>query len=429
MWQVEALMSKAQTRVICASRQIGKSLLLRTICYKEMMENPGIEIIYAAMTIKQVKAIAFHPMFLASIDRLFPDACIKTVNKTDMIVELTNGSRIRFVGTEALDALRGLTADIVILDEFAFMDPEVFTIFQPIISARRGKFVIASTPKGYNHFYDLVNKGIKGHHTFIPTIRTWIVPITDVDLPNSTPEAIAEAKATMSMQAWQQEFLCSFTTAVGQVYSSYDISLNNTLLELDPKLPIHIGMDMNVAKFCAVVGQRIITDTILPNGQRNRTEHMHIVEEIVLTDSNTQAMANEIARRYPQWRGRTIVYPDASGSARKTSAAKDSTDHSILRRAGFTLLHPSKNPEISDRVNAVNGMFCNALDQRRLFVGNQCIELIKSLLGQTYKNGKPEKKNGEADLSGPVDGLGYLVNYLYPIRLVTSITTNAFGYR
>ena len=151
-----------------------------------MLERPGIEILYLAPTIAQVKRIGFRPMFLSN-DSIFPKELIKEINKTDMTVELVNGSRITFAGTESKEKLRGLTGDLLILDEYAIMASDVFTDLEPIVSARMGRIVIAATPIGRNHFYEVCQMGILGTQEYTKGYRTWIIPIThdDVDGPLS----------------------------------------------------------------------------------------------------------------------------------------------------------------------------------------------------------------------------------------------------
>lgn len=430
VWQQEALFSKARVRSLAASRQIGKSVTLRAICLKEMLENPGIQILYLCPTIKQCKAIGFRPMFLAN-DSIFPEHLIKSINKTEMSVELTNGSRIMFAGTEAIEKLRGLTCDLLILDEYAIMSSEVMTVLEPIISARNGRIVIAATPKGYNHFHDIIQKGILGTAQFVKGYRSWIVPIDDerVVVPFKE-QRIANAKSTMSIYAYEQEYRCSFSALKGAVYPSYSVVHNQSNKELNRDMPLFIGLDFNVGKMCAVVAQRYPIEHKNEQGRIiRRTEDIHIVDEVVIENTNTQAMANELKRRYgTQWEGRIFIYPDASGSARKTSATLGSTDHTILQSSGFNLQVPKKNPEISDRVNAVNAKLCNAAEERMLFVHPRCKTLIQSLTSQAYdKNGKPEKKNGVDDLSGPVDALGYMINFIYPINSNTPTVTHNIG--
>ena len=112
-------------------------------------------------------------------------------------------------------------------------------------------------------------------------------------------------------------------------------------------------------------------------------------------------------------RGDLVVIPDAASRQRTTTNAAES-DLSLLRKGGFAVKTQSANPQIADRVNAVNVL----LLADRLKVHNRCKYLIKSLEQQTYdKSGKPTKGiGGLDDISGPVDALGYGITYLAPLR-------------
>lgn len=426
--QVDILMSKAKVKVLLQGRQSSKTTTLRTLLYRKALEHAGCEILVVAVTHKQVKENLWRPMVETSFP-LFPKALIKKVNKSELSIELINGSRIVFSGTEAVDNLLGRTLDYLVMDEFQSIDPKVFMLLQPMISARNGDIVIAGTVRAYNQMWQFYWKGAAENPDRVPNWRSWLITTANSGTPAGRPESIAAAKAALSPQQFAQEYECSPTAMKGAVYSGYDTTLNNSTIELDPKLPLIVGCDFNVGMMCWVIGQRIITDEKQPNGTIKRIEQLHIVEELMVENTNTQAMCNLFAARYAPWKGRWIAYPDASGSSNKTSAVKNSTDHSIMKAAGFTLQAQSKNPEINDRVNCVNAMLCNGNDERRLFVnGRNCNELVKSLVGQAYdKSGKPEKKHGEQDLSGPVDALGYIIHKLYPIRLNTQTVSNVFG--
>lgn len=392
-----------------------------------MLENPGITIVYLAPTIAQVKRIGFYPMFLSN-NPIIPTNLIKDINKTDMTVELINGSRIIFAGTESKEKLRGLTGDLLVLDEYSIMDADVFTDLQPVIARRNGRIVVAGTPIGMNHFYELCQKGILGTPEFTPGHRTWIIPIThkDVQVPY-LEESIRNAQSILSPEAYAQEYLVSFTTASGLVYKSFDMYLNQSykqLVVVDPNSnqnkALFIGLDFNTAKMVAVVAQEYTTDS---------GKEIHVVDEVVLYNTNTYKMAEELQRRYSQFKGRIFICPDASGKANKTSATE--TDHLILQKAGFKLLTDNSNPYINDRVNSVNSAFCSASGVRKLYVSHNCKETLKSLSSQTYdiKTNKPEKGSGATDISAAPDALGYLINQRMPLKGYGVTMTNALGYK
>ncbi len=108
-----------------------------------------------------------------------------------------------------------------------------------------------------------------------------------------------------------------------------------------------------------------------------------------------------------------IVYPDAAGAQRKTSAG-GVTDHIILQNAGFKLCVGSINPSVKDRIAAVNSV-CKSNDgNSRLSVDPNCKKTIECLRKQVYKEGtRQPEKSGYDHMN---DALGYLVNHLYPLR-------------
>lgn len=348
---------------------------------------------------------------------------VKSLNRTDLTVELTNGSRITCASCENIDALRGRTADLIIIDEGGHVDLDsVLEVMQPVVSARNGNIVIIGTPSGKAHpFYKYVQKGILNSPFFTKGFRTWIIPISsdEVVIPNKE-ERIKQAKSILSPEQYAVEYEASFDAMSGLVYKHFDPVKNQSTLELDVTKPIWIGMDFNVNPMSAVVCQRIVKT----EGSK-RFEELHVIEEIVLNNSNTQAMSDEINRRYSKWKNNIWIFADASGRSRRTAADMNTTDHTILRQSGFKLQVPNRNPAVSDRVNNLNAKIYNAAGHRQLFVHQRCKHTILCLNGQVYSDdGTPDKKAG---LDHIPDALGYLVSTLYPITNNQPTVTHGFG--
>ena len=143
-------------------------------------------------------------------------------------------------------------------------------------------------------------------------------------------------------------------------------------------------------------------------------DELHIWDEITIANGNTAEMAAEIIRRYGP---RDIrVYPDPSGRARRTSAPVGETDLAILRHAGFHVIAPRKAPAVVDRINALQALLMNGAGRRRLFVHPGCRQTIKSLEGQTYKEGTSQPMKDGTDHMA--DAAGYLVWGEFPIQAV-----------
>lgn len=410
-WQEEVLLSKIKFKVVVASRQIGKSLTLKAIILKESLENDGIEILVLASTLKQTRAIHFRPMVLSN-DPIFDKHLVKEVNKTDLSIELVNGSRVTFASAESIDSLRGRTADIVIIDESGHCQlDEVLEVLQPVVSARQGSIILVGTPSGKAHpFYQYHQKGLLGSPFFTKGFRSWTIPIShpDVVVPNKEAR-IKQAMSVLSPFQYAQEYETSFEAQEGLVYKYFDSIRNQSDKNFEQEKPLFIGLDFNVGVMNAIVTQ-------IYKGSDG--EFVHCIDEIRLRNTNTEEMSKEIKRRYGSMTKFPItIYPDASGNASKTSAGVSVTDITILRNNGFNVKVSGKNPLIQDRVNNMNNMICSASGVCRLLVNPRCKYLIQALTSQTYDdNGKPVKGIGEADLSGPNDAIGYLIHSRYNMK-------------
>src|SRR5690606_34436550 len=103
----------------------------------------------------------------------------------------------------------------------------------------------------------------------------------------------------------------------------------------NPALPIRIGMDFNIDPMSAVIVQQ------QANGE------LWVVDEVVLFGSNTEEMADEIARRYWRYMNQIVFYPDPAGNNRNHDRGESSLE--ILREAGFNKIKfRRKHPVVQD---------------------------------------------------------------------------------
>ena len=82
---------------------------------------------------------------------------VKLWNKTS--IQFSNNSRI-IVSSSSPDNIRGFSINLLYLDEFAFLRPNLATEFiasvmPSISSGKTTRCIITSTPNGMNHFYDM----------------------------------------------------------------------------------------------------------------------------------------------------------------------------------------------------------------------------------------------------------------------------------
>ena len=214
-------------------------------------------------------------------------------------------------------------------------------------------------------------------------------------LRDSYPEALAEAYI-------EGRFV---NLSSGTVYCNFHRLHCQSDESIDRGERLYVGMDFNVGKMAAVVFVK-------------RGEVFHAVEELV-DMYDTPSMADALKERFPEHT--IVVYPDASGTSRKSVDASRS-DLAILRQAGFNIRAPRKNPAIKDRINASNAAF----SQGRVKVNpRKCSELVKCLEQQAYdKNGYPDKQGGFDHIN---DAASYLMSYELPVVKPVSDVRIAFA--
>ena len=127
-------------------------------------------------------------------------------------LELENGSKILAASTSA-SAVRGMSFNILFLDEFAFVpnhiaDSFFASVYPTITSGKSTKVIIVSTPHGMNHFYRMWHDAEKGKNEYIPTDVHWSeVPGRDDKWKETTIANTSEAQ-------FKVEFECEFLGSV-----------------------------------------------------------------------------------------------------------------------------------------------------------------------------------------------------------------------
>ncbi len=131
-------------------------------------------------------------------------------------LELENGSKILAASTSA-SAVRGMSFNILFLDEFAFVPNHVAdsffaSVYPTITSGKNTKVIIVSTPHGMNHFYRMWHDAEKGKSEYIPTDVHWSeVPGRDIKWKETTISNTSEAQFKVEFEC---EFLGSVNTLI-----------------------------------------------------------------------------------------------------------------------------------------------------------------------------------------------------------------------
>jgi hypothetical protein len=127
-------------------------------------------------------------------------------------LELENGSKILAASTSA-SAVRGMSFNILFLDEFAFVpnhiaDAFFASVYPTITSGKSTKVIIVSTPHGMNHFYRMWHDAENGVNDYIPTDVHWS------EVPGRDEKWKKQTIKNTSEQQFKIEFECEFLGSV-----------------------------------------------------------------------------------------------------------------------------------------------------------------------------------------------------------------------
>lgn len=381
--QADVFDSPARFRVLVAGRRFGKTHLSAVELAVAAGEKPRSVCWYIAPTYRMAKEIAWD-----AIKKIIPRSqWAKRPNETELSIELVNGSRIALKGADNPDSLRGLGLNFVVCDEFAMLNAPLWEeVIRPALADRQGSALFVGTPMGYNFAYDLYLKGVQQE----PGWQSWM--FTTLQGGNVPPEEVEAARSSMDARRFRQEFEASFEVLSGRVYDNFDRVLNVDKGIRDTGAEILVGQDFNINPMATIIAVKA-------------GDECHVLDAISVMTSNTEEVAAEIKRRYP---GRRVIFcPDPSANQRRTSAAAGTTDITILKSHGFEVDTAGSAIPVVDRINAVQAMLKDASGRRRLKIHPKAVALIRSLDGQTYKDGTSiPNKDG---LDHHNDALGYLI--------------------
>lgn len=401
--QYEFVTAKEQFPAFIAGFGSGKSFagIWRALYLKR--KYPTCDIGFYMPTYDLVSRMAM-PRFEETLESV--GASFK-INKNDSLISIQNGGSIilrtmdnpaRIVAYEVADS---------ICDELDTLPTDkARDVWNKVIARNRQKkpdgalntVGVATTPEGFRFVYDRWKKNPAPGYRLIKA-STYS---NAANLPDGYIDSLRSSYPANLLAAYLDGEFVNLTA--GSVYPDFDRALNASAETIQTSEPLHIGMDFNVGRMAAVV-------FVLRGGDP------HAVDELTgLLD--TPAMIAAIKARYS---GHSIrVYPDASGGGRRSNNASES-DIALLREARFTVLAPSANPPVKNRVLALNQLI-HSEGKRRLRVNpDRCPSFVEGLEKQAYdKNGEPDKTSGHDHVN---DAAGYFIHYSFPIvsRTVTPI--------
>lgn len=389
---------------------------------RHFCEWPKVNAGYFAPTYAQIRDI-FYP----TMDEVAFDWGLNTkVNEGNHEVHVYAGSKYR--GTticrsmEKPQTIVGFKIGHALVDEMDVLSAKkaqqawrkIIARMRYNVQGLRNGVDVTTTPEGFKFVYQQFVKQVRDKPN-LGAMYGMVQASTydnEANLPDDYIQSLLDSYPEQLIQAYLRGQFVNLMS--GTIYHAYNRLLNASAEAALAAEPLFIGMDFNVGKMAAITHVK-------------RDGMPHAVDEIV-NGYDTPDMIRQIKERYwtyidGQYRStRQIrIYPDASGDSRKSVNAS-ATDLTLLKQAGFVVVAPSTNPPVKDRINAMNGMFCNSHGERRYRVNyDRCPTYAENLEQQIWaENGEPDKSQ---DNDHTNDASGYFIHKEYPI--IKRVTTTS----
>lgn len=347
-------------RVVNCGRRFGKTVLACEEILGFALYVRDAHISYFAPTRDDARDI----MWSMIIKRCESITTYKNDSRLELRVRNTFGgeSMIVLYGWESVQERgkgRGLSNDFIVCDEVSSMR-NFWTgwdeVLSPTLIDRKGSALFISTPKGFNHFYDLSNKEIKDKD-----FKTF--HFTSYDNPFIPKSEIDREKLSKPEDTFAQEYMADFRKTQGLVYKDFDREkhiFTDTSINAIDRL---VGIDWGYTNPSAVY--LILKD--------NDSDYW-ITQEYYKTGKTT----SEIIEYASALRGNKY-YPDP--------AEPDRIEE--MRRSGLNVREVSKDIEAG--ISTVQEL----LKTNRLHIHSSCVNLISEFETYRYPDKKPDMNEKE----------------------------------
>ena len=358
--QAEVARDPHRFRVLNMGRRTGKTTLAIDQI-KGRASIPNSRIAYVANTYQQARDIAWEQLKSECVN------AAENINEARLEIRLVNGSFIILRGWEAIETLRGQRFDLIVLDEVAQMVgfwERWHEVVRPTLTDTKGEALFCSTPRGYNHFFELYHmdpatpsvsgilkdKDYKSFH------------FTTYDNPHMPKEEIDKAKEELTADRFEQEYLANFKRTEGLVYKEFDRSKHLINIQDVPQDITKIlgGVDFGYTAPAAVM-------TIA----KDRQNRYFVIDEWYKTGQTDAQIADWVASL--NWHE---CYPDPESAG--------GVEELRRRKVNVREVHKGKE-SVRNGISVVRELF----KANRLFIASHCKNLIWEIETLSYPDKKP----------------------------------------
>ena len=201
-----------------AGRQVGKSRTCAWIALHKAITREGAMVLITAKSRRQATELfnqIKEELRIAESNNSLTETDFGITRDTRTEINFDNGSRIKVVpiGNDGSN-IRTYSADVIIVDEAAFIDEQVFQeVLTPMLAVTDGDFVIISTPYGKQGFFW---KKKNDDDWYTQQVSSWDNPKIDDDFIDKQREQLT------SLQ-FKQEIRGEFDEETNSAFPSRDV--------------------------------------------------------------------------------------------------------------------------------------------------------------------------------------------------------------
>jgi hypothetical protein len=261
-------------------RRAGKTVACIHDLQRQALRCPRVRPRFAYLSpfLRQSKAVAWDYLRAAMSAARVAGA---TAHESELRVDYPGGAQVRLYGADNPDAMRGVYFDGIVLDEYADMDPRVWSeIIRPALADRRGWAVFIGTPRGRNAFFELWRRSQTEEGWFsmmLKASQSGLIPDSELEL----------ARRDLTEEQYAQEFECSFDAAVvgayyGKLMARAEAERRVAGVPYDPSALVWTSWDLGIRDataiwFAQVIGREI---RIIDYYEASGVDLGHYVREI-----------------------------------------------------------------------------------------------------------------------------------------------------
>jgi phage terminase large subunit len=251
---IHALNSNIKRAVWVVHRRGGKDVTAFNWCILQLLLNPGWTAFHILPTYSQAKKVIWDSSTNDGqrILDYIPKEVVESKNGHEMKIRFTNGSLYQLIGSDNIDSLVGSNPKIIIFSEYAIQSPAAWDYLRPILDVNKGYALFISTPRGKNHFYDLMLRAKKNANWFCEVLSIKDTGVlNDAEIDEIREEGVSEEHI-------QQEYYCSFSRGVegsyyGRLIEKARDEKRICTVPYETRSPVHTAWDIGFGDSTAIV--------------------------------------------------------------------------------------------------------------------------------------------------------------------------------